>query len=178
MIQQKSKLLAVERLEILNPRRLLALLSVMLWAQVAQAESLRVTDVAMSAGGEVQFDITWNDSWRASWEESGTRYANWDAAWVFVKYREKGAASWSHASLSTKDADHSAPAGAEMDVGLTGTRGMGAFLYRAADGSGEWACKGVKLRWLHADDKVVDPSKIELSVHALEMVYVPEGSFY
>jgi len=162
----------------LKPRRLLALLTVMLCGQVAQAERLRVTDVALAAGGNVQFDITWNDSWRASWEESGTRYANWDSAWVFVKYREKGDPGWSHASLSTKDADHSAPAGAEMEVGLTGTRGMGVFLYRAADGSGEWACKGVKLRWLRAGDKPVDPSKIELSVHALEMVYVPEGSFY
>tara|TARA_B110000037_G_scaffold40917_1_gene50596 strand:- start:4 stop:375 length:372 start_codon:yes stop_codon:yes gene_type:complete len=99
----KSKFLAVERLEMLKPRRLLALLTVMLCAQVAQAERLRVTDVTMADSGEVQFDITWNASWRASWEESGTRYANWDAAWVFVKYREKGAASWSHASLSSKD---------------------------------------------------------------------------
>lgn len=162
----------------LKPRRLPALLIVMLCGQVAQAERLRVTDVAMGAGGNVQFDISWNDSWRASWEESDTRYASWDAAWVFVKYREKDAANWSHASLSSKDADHSAPSGAEMDVGLTGTRGLGVFLYRAADGSGEWACKGVKLRWLHADDEVADPTKVELSVHALEMVYVPQGAFY
>jgi len=34
------------------------------------------------------------------------------------------------------------------------------------------------LKWLHADDGVVDPAKVELFVHALEMVYVPKGSFY
>jgi len=163
----------------LKPRRSLALfLTVVLCSQIAQADRLQVTNVAMVAGGNVQFDIAWNASWRASWKESGTSWTNWDAAWVFVKYREKGAASWSHASLSTKDADHSVPAGAKIDVGMTGTRGMGVFLYRSDDGSGKWASKGVKLKWHHAGDKIADPAKVELSVHALEMVYVPEGSFY
>jgi formylglycine-generating enzyme required for sulfatase activity len=139
---------------------------------------MRVTNVAMVADGNVQFDIAWTHSWRASWKEDGTDWTNWDAAWIFVKYRKEGDPAWSHATLSSKDADHAAPAGAKIDVGRTGNRGTGAFLYRAAEGKGEWSNKGVKLKWLHADDGVADPSKVQLSVHALEMVYVPEGSFY
>ena len=149
-----------------------------LCGQVAEAAQLRVTNVARTGDGHVQFDITSKASWRASWTESGTRWTNWDAAWVFVKYREKGDPGWSHATLSAKNADHSAPAGAEIDVALTGTRGMGVFLYRSAEGKGTWVNKGVKLKWLYKDDKVADPAEVELFVHALEMVYVPQGSFY
>ena len=145
---------------------------------VTQAAQLRVTNVGGAGGGQVQFDITWTDSWRTSWTESGAGLTNWDAAWIFVKYRKTGDAGWSHATLSDKDADHSPPKGARIDVGLTEKRGMGVFLYRSAEGKGAWTNKGVKLKWLHEDDKVADITKVELSVHALEMVYVPQGGFY
>ena len=151
---------------------------VVLCDRVAESADLRVTDVAIAGDGKIQFDITWDASWRASWKESGSDWTNWDAAWVFVKYRKEGDPGWSHASLSTKDADHAAPEGAEIKGGLTGTRGRGVFLYRSAEGKGRWTNKGVKLKWLHEDDAVADTAKVELFVHALEMVYVPKGSFY
>ena len=146
--------------------------------QLAEAEDMRVTNVAMATDGNVRFDIAWDDSWRASWKEADTEWTNWDAAWVFVKYRKEGDPGWSRATLSANDADHSAPEGATIKIGLTGTKGMGVFLYRSAEGKGTWTNKGVKLKWLHADDGVVNPAKVELFVHALEMVYVPKGSFY
>jgi len=143
----------------------------------AQAGNMKVENVAATEDGGVRFDISWDDSWRASWKEGDTEWTNWDAAWVFIKYRKQGDPGWSHASLCTKDADHSAPDGAEINVGLTGEKGMGVFLYRSAEGKGTWANKGVTLKWLNKDDGVDDPTKVELFVHALEMVYVPEGSF-
>ena len=149
-----------------------------LCGQAAQAAQLEVTNIAAIGGGQVQFDITWTDSWRASWTEAGTKLTNWDAAWVFVKYRKKGDTGWNHATLSAKDAYHSAPKGARIDVGVTGARGMGVFLYRSAEGKGTWTNKGVKLKWLYKDDKVADATKVELFVHAIEMVYVPRGGFY
>jgi len=146
--------------------------------QVAEAAQLRVTNVTGASDAHVQFDITWTDSWRASWTESGARLTNWDAAWVFVKYRKKGDPGWRHATLSAKGADHSPPKGARIDIGMTGARGVGVFLYRLTDGKGTWTNKGVKLKWLHKDDKVADATRVELSVHALEMVYVPQNGFY
>ena len=41
----------------------------------------------------VQFDIEWENSWRLA---GGP--ANWDAAWIFIKYRV-GAGPWTHALL-------------------------------------------------------------------------------
>jgi len=42
----------------------------------------------------VEFDVSWDNSWRTS---SGP--SNWEAAWVFVKFR-LGTGPWQHASLN------------------------------------------------------------------------------
>jgi len=145
--------------------------------RISEAAGIMVANTAVAQDGSVRFDIAWTDSWRASWKESDTQWANWDAAWIFVKYRKEDDPGWAHAGLSTKGADHSAPEGAKIKVGLTGEKGVGVFLYRSAEGKGTWTNKGVKLKWLHKDDGVEDPTKVDIFVHALEMVYVPEGSF-
>jgi hypothetical protein len=146
--------------------------------QSAEASNMKVSDVTVTKDGRVQFDVSWDHSWRASWKDAGEEWTNWDAAWVFVKYRKKGADGWSHATLASKNQDHLAPEGAELDVGLTGKKGMGVFLYRSDDGKGSWTAKGVGLRWLNKKDQVKRPDKAEIRVNAIEMVYVPEGRFY
>ena len=87
---------------------------------------------------QVQFDISWENSWRTS---SGPN--NWDAAWVFVKYRVNSYGPWQHAYLNASG--HITPAGSTINVGLltpgtgfnaTTNPGMGTFIYRSANGSG------------------------------------------
>lgn len=165
----------------------------------------RVTNVKIEPGktfSTVSFDLAWNNSWRATWTESAEKNCtgkplpieNWDAAWVFVKFRPQGGTAFSHATLSPDAAHHAKPAGAALEMGLAddpsptlpstppgagaagGRKGIGVFIYRDAVGQGANDFKGVKLRWLSGDDHV-DPATVELSVHALAMVYVPEGPF-
>lgn len=53
------------------------------------------------------FDIQWNNSWRLDGVSAPN---NWDAAWVFVKFRECNAGpqdGWTHGALSATLADHS-----------------------------------------------------------------------
>src|SRR6188508_1427455 len=57
----------------------------------------------------VQFDLSWENSWRST----GT--GNWDAAWVFAKYRT-AAGTWQHVRLN--NAGHTAPATAQIALGL------------------------------------------------------------
>lgn len=152
-----------------------------LHAEISMAANIGVTNVTIASGAPagqtyVQCDISWDASWRASWVESGS-WINWDAAWVFVKYRVEGATSWSHATLSTNESDHTVPVGAELDVGVTGTNGMGVFIYRSAEGFGSWTNTGVKLRWLYEADGVANTSQVDVCVHVIEMVYVPEGTY-
>jgi len=161
----------------------------LLYAQPAQAANIAVTNVALKYSGAnqrfVKFDVSWDASWRASWTDAGGTSTNWDAAWIFVKYRCTAGAdtNWHHATLSTNNSDHVAPAGSTINIGLSTNAGganfgAGVFLYRSAVGNGSWTNTGVKLRWRYADDGVADGDQVDVCVHAIEMVYVPQGSFY
>jgi formylglycine-generating enzyme required for sulfatase activity len=138
--------------------------------------SVRVTNVRLGsadAGARlVSFDVGWDESWRGpdrpSWVAASD---NWDAAWVFVKYRVDGGA-WQHATLAS--GGHVAPAGAVVDVPGDG---MGAFVYRSARGYGTFAANGVGLAWDTVADGVPAGASVEVRPFAIEMVFVPQGSF-
>ena len=82
---------------------------VLSFAHHAWASDIRVENIKTSFQEnycEVEFDLSWNNSWRIS---SGP--ANWDAAWVFFKYRTldqsgKGQGNWQHATLDTTPRNH------------------------------------------------------------------------
>jgi formylglycine-generating enzyme required for sulfatase activity len=129
----------------------------------------------------VQFDLTWENSWRTS-----KAPYNWDAAWVFVKYRVAGTNVWHHASLN--DVNHTAPDGSTIDIGLltpatafdpTINPGLGAFIYSSAEGSEVTNIfNGVQLCWNYGANSVADDAVVDIEVFAIEMVYVPQGNFY
>ena len=119
----------------------------------------------------VQFTIGWENSWRDA--------ANWDAAWIFLKYRISGTVgAWSHATLNYADGTndgHTVPTGSTL---RTTSDGKGVFIYRNANGSGNVSFTNVQLRWNYGADGVNDNDLTDLSVSAIEMVYVPQGSFW
>lgn len=129
----------------------------------------------------VNFDITWENSWRVS---SGP--SNWDAAWIFVKYRSNGETAWSHATLNWVDGTgsgdgHTEPTNSNIvsseDNGSGGAYGV--FIHRSSDmAQGTVNYTGTKLRWNYGDDGLSDALDVEVAVYAIEMVYVPQGSFY
>jgi formylglycine-generating enzyme required for sulfatase activity len=127
----------------------------------------------------VKFDISWENSWRTSSAPN-----NWDAAWVFVKYRV-GTGAWMHTYLN--NTGHINPAGSLITTGLivpklpfheTNNPGLGIFIYRDADGTGTFSKTGVQLRWNYGANGVADTAIIDIRVYAIEQVYVPQGSFY
>lgn len=148
---------------------LLILLSVFI--QLAKANNIIVSNVAKSSVNATQdyaiisFDISWENSWRDA--------DNYDAAWVFIKFRVQGStAAWSHASIHNDG--HTAPAGSVIDAPADG---KGVFIYRAASGSGNVSFANVQLRWDYGLDGMADNAPVDISVSAIEMVYVPQGSF-
>lgn len=157
-----------------------AALALLAAAPAARANYVQVNNVSLESGGKVQFDLSWSNSWRQVW--GGGAYTNWDAAWVFVKFRKVGANGYSHATLSTTAGHHAVPSDAALDVGLTAGRtpgeGVGVFIYRnAADWVGDAGYNGVQLKWLQEADGVAVGENVDIQVHAIEMVYVPEGEF-
>ena len=124
----------------------------------------------------VQFSVTWQNSWRINPDR-------WDAAWLFVKYRTANGL-WQHASL--ENTGHVAPSGSIITTGLVDPSsaynastnpGVGAFLYRSADGSGTFTANNVRLLWNYAANGVSIVDVLDVQVFAIEMVYVPQGAF-
>ncbi len=124
----------------------------------------------------VKFNIAWENSWRSS-------ALNWDAAWVFVKYRVNGGA-WNHCNLN--NTGHTAATGSTIDVGLvtpssafnaTTNPSVGVFIYKNADGNGNVNYQNVQLRWNYGSQGVTDNAVLDVQVFAIEMVYVPTGTF-
>lgn len=130
----------------------------------------------------VQFSISWDNSWRTH----SVAPNNHDAVWVFMKYRVSGGDGvWRHAKLN--NAGHVAPSGSVMEVGLinkssafdnTSNPGVGVFLYRSEDGSGTFSVQNAQLRWNYGANGVSSNANVEIKVFALEMVYIPQGSFF
>lgn len=219
-----------------------------------QVSSINITGRDVSAGANnpanfafVRFSVSWSNSWRTS-----TAPFNWDAAWVFIKYKvgtqditltpcicnggttvtvpsTKSLAvgmpierigyvsnqpdsisiasiindttivvthpmvisgqspllfrrEWRHAWLNNNG--HTAPTGSTIDIGLlrpdtafhpTLNPGLGAFIYRNANGTGANNFTNVLLRWNYGAQGVPDDSIVDIHVFAMEMVYVPGG---
>jgi formylglycine-generating enzyme required for sulfatase activity len=125
---------------------------------------------------QVRFDVSWDNSWRTT-----THQRNWDAAWLFVKYRTRASYEWHHATLNystgTASSDgHIEPTGGTLKVT---SGGRGAFLYASSSLSQQAvAYDDVELRWNYGADGLTDTTSVELKVFAIEMVYVPQGRFY
>jgi formylglycine-generating enzyme required for sulfatase activity len=124
----------------------------------------------------IKFDVAWENSWRSA-------SLNWDAAWLFAKYRVNGG-EWKHCNLN--NTGHTAPSGSVLEVGLvapssafniTTNPGVGAFIYRNADGNGSVNYQNVQLRWNYGSQGVLDADILDIQVFAIEMVYVPTGAF-
>jgi len=133
----------------------------------------------------VQFDLSWENSWRTSSAPN-----NWDAAWVFVKYRitttNGGDDLWKHAWLNNSGHSSGTGTGASIDAGLlypgeafnaNTNPGLGVFIYRSTNGTGTFSSNNLKLRWNYGANGVADDATVDVQVFAVEMVYVPQGAF-
>jgi formylglycine-generating enzyme required for sulfatase activity len=114
----------------------------------------------------VNFNLSWDNSWRTT-----SAPFNWDAAWVFVKYKIGPTGEWKHATLATTG--HTIPSGAAS----TQNDATGIFVYRNATGTGTFSPTGIQLQWNYGSDGVSNEAKIFVRVFAIEMVYQPPGGF-
>jgi hypothetical protein len=124
----------------------------------------------------IEFDLSWDNSWRTSTFES-----NWDAAWVFAKFRVRGELAFRHCALSNLGG-HTVPAGAAYTIGTNSASllrpAQGLFIYRDSDGFGDVNFQGVQMRWQYDLNSLGDDEIVEIAVYGIEMVYVPQASFY
>ncbi|NBV13293.1 MAG: hypothetical protein EBS07_04390 [Sphingobacteriia bacterium] len=152
-----------------------------------KANNINVTNISLvnqntSAGlnnaanyTSVQFDLTWDNAWRNS---AGP--ANWDAAWVFVKFQVFGQPDWQHATLSSTDAHHTITnTNGQTITTNAATDGRGVMIHLGANANTNLNLQGVNLRWMYRTGNVVhDTANVTVRVFAIEMVYIPDGQFF
>ena len=97
-----------------------------------------------SGSTTVTFDVTWTNSWRHT---GGGAPApnNWDAAWVFVKFRKNGG-DWAHASLNNTGHSTGSGTAATISVGYPDT--SSSFIIQHCNESRCWSFPLPKWRWL------------------------------
>ena len=118
------------------------------------------------SGSTVSFTIKWDNSWLVT-----TGPSNWDAVWVFVKRQACDQASqnpWLHETLSSSG--HSIT-GTQLQIDLPSDR-AGVFIRRISAGIGNISEVTVTLNLssnINSDN---------IGLYGMEMVNVPQGSFY
>jgi formylglycine-generating enzyme required for sulfatase activity len=164
-------------------RRVSTFLFLLFFCLNALANNIAVSNVnvpanSLSGSGStltaaVTFTLTWDNSWRNS--------TNWDAAWVFMKYRKAGSLIWEHAQFA--ETGHTAAPGSTFLIGkvdpaaaynASSNQAVGIFLYRDGNGYGSnnW---GTTLRWNIGAQNAQGTE--EVRVFAIEMVNIPLGTF-
>jgi len=165
----------------MNNKHWFVILIMSLWSVVAPANNIQISNVAVTGdvplGGYafVTFDLSWENAWRDQ---------NWDAAWVFVKYRV-GGGEWRHAWLNDTGHEPGTGTDAVIENGLrdiktafnaTTNPVLGVITYRNTAGRG-YNVTGMKLRWNYGANGIIGYNTVEVKVFGIEMALVPGGSF-
>src|SRR5688572_19297436 len=167
---------------------LIAIVFFILFNQYAFCNNVQVSNVRLTGQNTtdnftmVEFDIMWENSWRYA---PGSGPGNWDATWIFIKYKIGDGGNWQHAWLN--DTGHTYCNNTELTNGLRSPElpfnyntnpSLGIFLYRNSPGSGTHSCNDIKLKWNYGSNNVPDDAQVDIRVFAIEMVYIPQGNFY
>jgi len=179
----------MNKLKVKSKYLILGLLMVVFGSYSAMANNIQVSNVVLHGQNTIQnysmikFDLGWDNSWKVF---SGP--SNWDAAWVFVKYRRKAENIWHHAKLSYVDGTndgHIISAGGKIELindnpNSTGTSyANGVFVSRVFSTNSPITVNyNVELKWNYFLNNLTDQDSVEIRVFAIEMVYVNQGAFY
>jgi hypothetical protein len=152
-------------------KKLLFAFVLMFTAGISFANNVLVQNVTTTGNNatnktiQVQFDLSWENSWRDA--------INWDAAWVFMKFKNASGV-WQHVQLNTTGFANGT--GTTNTVQVTSDK-IGAWVYRSAQGSGTFNNTTMQLQWNYGLSGLTTVTGLEVRVFAVEMVYVPQGDF-
>ncbi len=121
----------------------------------------------------IEFNIAWDNSWRFD-------AVNHDAAWVFFKAQTEADGPWRHVKLIGEGLNpphYVTGSGTEMEIAVPGD-GIGLFIRRAQQGSGNVAASGVRAVWDFSALGLENTNNVTIQAFGVEMVLVPEGSFW
>lgn len=124
---------------------------------LTKANNINISNVASgtnATGLYLTFDLSWENSWHNS--------TNWDAAWVFFKFKDFDGA-WHHLNLTGDNTNISS------GYIINTTDSTGAMIYRSADGYGTVTLTGVQVGVQNL------PGSFDIRSFAIEMVQIPQN---
>lgn len=153
-----------------------------LFPAAMRANALVVDNLSVDqAAGTVTMTVAWSNSWNINVEPN-----NWDAVWVFVKFRQCGVdpnTEWSHGLMSTTLADHTIP----VALLATDRNGVSNILDAAPNNTGIMlkhsaigtvASAGPYTITLRVTNLPAVGTSIDVKVFGIEMVYIPTGNYW
>jgi len=139
-----------------------------LWLIPNQALANNLEIDSSNSQAEIIFDVSWENSWRDN--------NNYDAVWIFAKYSTNGGNGWSHCKL--KPTGHNVGDGDSLEIKVAGDNFTGFFIQPTPTLiNNQVQTHGVKLIW-DISNIDVKSEKLRIKVFGIEMVYIPQGSFY
>ncbi len=155
-------------------------MSVLFAATQASANNLAIENFEIYSVNEAANTITYTCD--LSWDNSWKNTTNYDAVWIFLKYSTDSGKTWKHASMSasgTNPSGFNVPYNFEVKVP---SDEKGFFLQRTDLTTGSVSAEQVRFVWDYAQDGLTDGQAKAAStineIFGIEMVYIPEGSFY
>ena len=149
----------------------------------SSANNIRINGTVQVSQGTgdtlvLSFPLRWDNSWRDQF--------NWDAAWVFLKFKS-GTGDWNHVNLCA--GGHSLvntsgqPVPFSYMTGNTGSSTVGIFVYRNTLEAGNTPEITCQIKCLKSSLGGLMPSQFAsheafVLAQAVEMVYVPYGAYY
>lgn len=170
---------------------------VMCIAATSHANNLQITGLSVNqnstTGGTVSFTLGWNNCWNLS---TSVAPNNWDAAWVFVKWRlctASPAVAFTHGTLSTTMSNHTIPSSYQAMTSLPQASyysASGSTVINSSSGTLDDA-NGIMLVpttigtqtsvtgavTLYVSNLPASSNAVTVEVVGIEMVYVPQGPF-
>lgn len=163
-------------------KKIIIIFLFMFASNISFANNLNIGSTTFNASNKtISFTISWDNSWRVT-----TGPSNWDAVWIFVKRQACSTTNiWASSLLSTTSADHttSIVSGTNLLTVDATSDGMGVFIRRSAltTATGNISTHTITLKLNSSSTTspaIVTTDNDNFKVLGLEMVYVPQGSFY
>jgi len=145
----------------------LMLVTIFMGSFISYANDIQVKHVSFNKDTHiVSFDLSWQNSWR--------NQKNYDAAWVFVKFVDPDG-NYTHGKLGQGILTINGINGSKANYAVPSDK-IGIFIEPAGSfrGNVNWHVQ------LTLDSSTVEglPENATIRVFAIEMVYIPDGSFY
>jgi formylglycine-generating enzyme required for sulfatase activity len=163
-------------------KKLVTLLTIICFAMIGKANNIQTANVFLNGQNTasdftmIHYDISWENSWRTSTNES-----NYDGCWIFAKFRKNNTSAWKHCTINYVSPGTAAASG-HVEAGgstiKTSNESKGVWQYRDANGIGSVNWADNQLRWNYGSDGVLDADSVEVKIFAVEMVYIPQGAYY